>query len=170
MMKKKTLLFLLVANGILIALSWIMAFYSYPRLPQEMPLWVNFFSQEVILTKKSILFFLYPLVQTLFFIGFWGFSRMNLILTLPSKNKKSSFWEKKDLFSSLRKEYIYLNLIFFNLIFIHLQKTIILLAHGIGKGVNKFYFFSVFVIILILIPWYHLRKRLLIHKFGRGKE
>jgi len=170
MVKKKTLLFLLVANGILIALSWIMAFYSYPRLPQEMPLWVNFFRQQVILIKKSLLFFLYPLVQTLFCIGFWGLSRINLTLTLLSKRKSSTFLEKKDLFSSLRKEYIYLNLIFFNLIFIHLQKTIILLAHDIGKGVNKIYFFSVFVIILILIPWYRLRKRLVIHKVGRDKE
>jgi hypothetical protein len=167
---KKTLLFLLVANGILITLGWIMAFYSYPRLPQEMPLWVNFFRQHVILMKKSLLFFLYPLVQTLFCIGFWGLSRINLSLDLLPLRKDASFLEKKSLFLSLRKEYIYLNLIFFNLIFIHLQKTIILLAHDIEKGVNEFYFASLCGIILALIPWYRLRKKLLVHKIGRGKE
>jgi len=168
--KKKTLLFLLIANGVLITLGWVMALYSYPRLPQEMPLWINFFRQQVILTEKSLLFFLYPLVQTLFCLVFWWLSRVNLSIDLLSIKKGGSLLEKQSLFSSLRKEYIYLNLIFFNLIFIHLQRTVIFLAHDIEKGVNKFYFVSIFGIILILIPWYRLRKKLLVHKIGRGEE
>jgi len=147
-----------------------MAFYAYPRLPQEMPLWISFFKQQVILMEKSPLFFLYPLAQTLFCLGFWWLSRVNFPGDLLTRKKEGLFLERKNLILDLRKEYIYLNLIFFNLIFIHLQRTIIFLAHDIGKGVNKIYFFSVFVIILLLIPWYHLRKSLLIHKFGRGRE
>ena len=169
-MKKKTHLFLLVANGILVTLSWVMALYAYPRLPQEMPLWINFFKQQVILMEKSPLFFLYPLVQTLFCLGFWGISKMDLPAGLLTRKKEDFSTERNSLLSSLRKEYIYLNLIFFNLIFIHLQRTIIFLAHDTGTGVNKIYFFSVFLIILLLIPWYRLRKRLLIPKVRRGKE
>ncbi|NIM91764.1 MAG: hypothetical protein GTO17_12555 [Candidatus Aminicenantes bacterium] len=168
-MKKKTHLFLLVANGILVILGWVMAFYAYPRLPQEMPLWINFFKQQVILTEKSPLFFLYPLVQTLFCFGFWWLSRVNFPVDLLTRKKEGLVLQRKNLIMSLRKEYIYLNLIFFNLIFIHLQRSIIFLAHDIGKGVNKIYFISVFIIILMLIPWYRLRKRLLIHKSGRGR-
>jgi hypothetical protein len=169
-MKKRTHLFLLAANGILVTLGWVMAFYAYPRLPQEMPLWINFFKQPVILMEKSPLFFLYPLTQTLFCLGFWWLSRVNFPVDLLTRKKEDLFLERKNLILDLRKEYIYLNLIFFNLIFIHLQRTIIFLAHDIGKGVNKVYFFSVFVIILMLIPWYRLRKGLLIQKVGRAME
>ena len=169
-MKKKTLLFLLVANGILLTLGWVMALYAYPRLPQKMPLWINFFKQQVFLTEKSLLFFLYPLAQTLFCLLFWWISRFNLSRDLWLIKKGSPLQERNSLFSSLRKEYIYLNLIFFNLIFIHLQRTVIFLAHEVGKGVNRFYFISVCGVILILIPWYRLRKRLLVYKIERGEE
>jgi hypothetical protein len=168
--KKKTHLFLLVANGILVTLGWVMAIYAYPRLPKEIPLWINFFQQQVIMTEKSPLFFLYPLAQTLFCLGFWWLSKLDFPVDLLTREKEDLVLERKNLILNLRKEYIYLNLIFFNLIFIHLQRTIIFLAHDIGKGVNKIYFFSVFVIILMLIPWYRLRKRLLIHKVGTNKE
>jgi len=159
----------LVANGILLTLGWAMALYAYPRLPQDMPLWINFFKQQVILMKKSLLFFLYPLMQTLFCVGFWWLSKINLSVNVLTQ-KKEDFLLRSNLFLNLRKEYIYLNLIFFNLIFIHLQRTIIFLAHDVGKGVNKIYFFSVFVIILLLIPWYRLRKKLLLDKAGKGQE
>jgi len=169
-MRKKTLLFLLIANGVLLTLGWVMAFYSYPRLPQEMPLWINFFKQQVILMKRTPLFFLYPLVQTLFCLGFWWLSRIDLSMEFMPAREEYSFSEKKILFSNLRKEYIYLTLIFFNLIFIHLQRTLILMAHKIEKGVSEFYFFSIFGIILILIPWYRLRVNLLVQKVGKFKE
>jgi hypothetical protein len=147
-----------------------MALYAYPRLPQDMPLWINFFKQQVILMEKSLLFFLYPLTQTLFCLGFWWLSKINLLVDMLTKEKEDFLLKRSSLVLNLRKEYIYLNLIFFNLIFIHLQRTIIFLAHDVGKGVNKIYFFSVFVIILLLIPWYRLRKKLLLHKAGKGQE
>ena len=163
-MKKKTLLFLLVANGILLTLGWIMALYNYPRLPQEMPLWINFFKQQIILMKKSLLFFLYPLMQTLFCLGFWWLSRINFSLKFPPEGQKYSFSQVKKLYSNLRKEFIYLILIFFNLIFIHLQRSLILIAHNLQKGVNKYYFSMLLGIILMLILNYRLRLKLLSRK------
>lgn len=58
------------------------------------------------------------------------------------------------------KEYMFLTLIFINLIFIHVQRSIILVARQIERGVDKFYFYSLFGIILILIPYYRLRIKL----------
>jgi hypothetical protein len=57
----------------------------------------------------------------------------------------------------LQKEFILLVLIFFQLIFIHIQRSLILMAHGVEQGIRPFYFYSVFGIILILIPYYRLR-------------
>jgi len=163
-MKKKTLLFLLAANVLLLTLSWIMALIAYPRLPQEMPLWINFIKQQAILMKKSLLFFIYPSLQTLFCLGFWWLSRVNFSFKLPQGSQKCSISEVKALYASLRKEFIYLTLIFFNLIFIHLQRSLIFLAHTIGEGVNRFYFSLLFVIILILILNYRLRVKLIARK------
>ena len=58
------------------------------------------------------------------------------------------------------KEYMFLTLIFINLIFIHVQRSLILVARHVEKGVDKFYFYSLFGIILILIPYYRLRVKL----------
>ncbi len=62
------------------------------------------------------------------------------------------------------KEYVYLTLIFFNLIFIHLQKSLILVSHQVAQGVDKYYFYLLFGIILVLIPYYRIRVRLFIRK------
>lgn len=60
---------------------------------------------------------------------------------------------------NLKKELVLLLMIFFNLIFIHIQRSLIWLAHGLSAGVNKFYFFSLIIIILLLIPYYRFRRR-----------
>ena len=62
----------------------------------------------------------------------------------------------------LKKEVTYLALIFFNLIFIHLQTSLILLSHQIGTGINKYYFSMLIIIIFILIPYYHIRRRMIL--------
>ncbi len=62
------------------------------------------------------------------------------------------------------KEYVYLTLIFFNLIFIHIQKSLILVSRQVAQGVDKYYFYLLFVIILVLIPYYRIRVRLFIKK------
>lgn len=141
-----------------------MAFYAYPRLPKDMPLWINFFNQQTVFMKKSILFFTYPLLQTFFCISFWLVSRIIFSIEWHSVRSKYPVFENKNLFKNLRNEYIYLTIIFFNLIFIHLQRSIILLAHNIEKGVDRVYFFSLFGILLILIPYFRLRVKLLSRK------
>lgn len=64
-------------------------------------------------------------------------------------------------FINLKKEMVWLLMIFFNLVFIHIQRSLIWLSHGLSFGVNKFYFFSLIVIILLLIPYYRFRLSLL---------
>jgi len=164
-MGKKTLIFLAFANMLLICAGWIMALYAYPHLPSKMPLWINFFGQQIMNTKKSLLFFIYPLAQTVFYLGFWRLSKIKheekrLFGKYPLYLSERKF----TLYSRLKREYVYLALIFFNLIFIHLQRSIILLAHRIEKGISEYYFYSLFGIILILIPYYRIRTRLILKK------
>ena len=149
-MRKSSLIILFTFNCILLSSGWIMAFYVYPRLPQNIPLWLNFIGQQIILTEKSRLFFIYPLIQTVFVLSFLIASRI-----ISSKNPIP---EEK----FLLKEYIYLSLIFFNMIFIHIQRSIIFLAFKLEKGINQFYFLSLFCFILILIPCYRLRRKIMI--------
>lgn len=52
----------------------------------------------------------------------------------------------------------------FNLIFIHLQKSLILVSYQVAQGVDKYYFYLLFGIILVLIPYYRIRVRLFIKK------
>ena len=105
-MQKRSLLILFIFNCILLAVSWIFAFYSYPRLPESMPLWINLMGQPLMLTQKSPIFFVYPIVQTLFVLLFLGIAH---VLSLREKE----IWQKK-----LLKDHVLLSLIFFNLIFI----------------------------------------------------
>lgn len=154
-MIKKIILFLIMANILLLCLGWIMAFYAYPRLPARIPLWISFFDQPVMQANKSLLFLIYPMAQTLFFLAFWRISKIRYF---------RSFSQDEIPYVQLKKEYVFLVLIFFNLIFIHLQRSIILMAHKIEKGISEYYFYSLFGILLILIPYYRLRKKVLFRK------
>lgn len=161
--RKGSLWVLLAANLFLLLLAWIMAFYSYPRLPHEMPLWLNFFGQEVMRVKKSQLFFSYPLAQSLFFIGFWLLSKVEFSKNRLFQSVAENLSERQNsLLSDLKKEFVYLALVFFNLIFIHIQRSLILVAHGVERGVSRFYFYSLFGFILIFIPFYWIRAKMLI--------
>lgn len=155
-MQKKSLLILFIFNCILVVVSWILALYSYPRLPEQMPFWINFLGQPPMLANKSPVFFVYPIVQTLFVFFFIGITQ---ILSLREKET----WRKK-----LLKDYVLLSLIFFNLIFIHVLSSLILLAHQIGEGINRTYFFMIFIVILILIPYYRTRAKLLAQEQKNG--
>ncbi len=104
------------------------------------------------MTEKSPLFFIYLLVQALFFIFF-------LVVTRIIASRKIVPWK-----APIFKEYVYLNLIFFNLIFIHIQRSLILVAHQVAQGVDKYYFYLLFGIILVLIPYYRIRVRLFVRK------
>ncbi len=137
-----------VFNGILLCAGWVMVIVAYPKLPQKIPLWLDLFKQQHIMVKKSPLFFLYIMAQTLFFI----------LLFYLARKISSRITNSRE--AELFKEYVYLTLIFFNLIFIHVQRSLILVAHHVEKGVDKLYFYSLFGIILILIPYFRLRKKL----------
>ena len=151
-MQKKSLLILFIFNCILLIVSWILAFYSYPRLPDMMPLWINLMRQPLMMAEKSPVFFVYPVVQTLFVFLFLGIAH---VLSLREKE----IWQKK-----LLKDHMLLSLIFFNLIFIHILTSLVLLAHQIRGGINRTYFFMIFLVILLLIPYYRMRARIIAHE------
>lgn len=154
---KKPVLLLLICNWVLLGTAAVMALYAYPRLPQKIPLWLNFFGQQTIMTDKSPLFFTYLLAQALFFIFF-------LVMTRKIASGKMVSWK-----APIFKEYVYLTLIFFNLIFIHVQRSIILAAHQVAQGIDKYYFYLLFAIILVLIPYYRIRVKLSIRKLEEIK-
>lgn len=164
-MKKYTVPLLMAGNFALVLATWIAALYAYPRLPQKIPLWLNLSGGPSVLSEKSLLFFLYPLTQTLF---------ATALLVLPSCIPTRAFLPVRTralltaastrLFRKMKREFIYLILIFVNLIFIHLQTSLIFLAHDLEQGFNKFYFVSLFAIIILLLPYYRLRLSLLIKK------
>jgi hypothetical protein len=62
----------------------------------------------------------------------------------------------------LEKEAVYLALIFINLVFIHLQTSLILVSHRLGRGINRFYFLMLIGVLAILIPYYYGRGRMLL--------
>ncbi len=159
-MKNRVHGLLLAFNLILLGISWLMAFYAYARLPARMPLWLNFFGQEPIISDKSPFFFIYVLSQTFLFGIF--------LLVVRIKHRKEKFIQSPSVLS-LQKEVVLLVTIFFQLIFIHVQRSLILLAHGVEKGIRPTYFYSVFGIILILIPYYHMRVKAL-HKGRAGRS
>jgi uncharacterized membrane protein len=146
-MQKRSLIILFIFNCILLIVSWILALYSYPRLPEVMPFWINLMGQPLMLAEKSFVFFIYPIVQTLFVFLFLAIAH---ILSLREKE----IWQKK-----LLKDHVLLSLIFFNLIFIHVQTSLVLLAHQIRGGINRTYFFMIFIVILLLIPYYRMRAK-----------
>ena len=163
-MGKKTLLFLTLANVLLLCLGWIVAIYAYPRLPPKIPMWINFLGQQTLSMKKSIFFFIYPIAQNVFCVGFWQLSKIRKKKRFTNHSPSDS--KVNILLSHLEKEHVLLVLIFFNLIFIHLQRSLILVSHGIEKGVSGYYFLSLFGIILILIPYYRIRKKLIDKRGG----
>ena len=147
-MRKHSTLILLIFNLILLFMSWLMSAYAYPRLPQKIPMWLNCCGQPVYLVDKSPVFFIYPVIHTLFFLGF-------LFITGVFPRRQNP--HKKD---RIYHEYVYLALIFFSLVFIHITRSIIFLAHNIGDGANKFYFIALFAILLGLIPYFRFRRKL----------
>ncbi len=142
-----------------------MSTYAYARLPQKMALWSSLWKGEPVLTEKSLLFFLSPVAQTLFFFAvllaaktiFLSKSRPDMMLPGPERMKAVRFLD-------LKKEVLYLALIFINLAFIHLQTSLILVSHGLARGINRFYFFMLIGVLLILIPYYYVRGKMLLRE------
>jgi len=102
--------------------------------------------------EKSPFFFSYAFFQTLLVIIFL------VIIHLKHRREKDRVPSSVH---DLQKEFILLVLIFFQLIFIHIQRSLVLMAHRVEQGIRPFYFYSVFGIILILIPYYRMRLKAL---------
>jgi uncharacterized membrane protein len=161
--KKKVLLLLSSAGWLLLGVSWVMSVYAYARLPQTMALWTSLWRGEAAWSEKSLIFFLYPLAQTVFFFLVLAAARILFFRKFSFEKKEPALEEdKKEQFADLKKEVVYLALIFINLIFIHLQTSLILLSHRIGHGLNRFYFYMLVGVILILIPYYYSRGKMIL--------
>lgn len=155
----KSIKWLVLANVILLGVSWAMSIVAYPRLPSEIPVHFNLSGLPDTWSEKSrFLFFIPPVIQAIFFIGFFILARVSHLVYFPQKDKISTLpSEKKRIIFDIIKEFIFLVLIFFNLIFIHFQRSVILTAHQLTPGMDIFYFYSIFGIIFLLVLLYFLR-------------
>ncbi len=148
-LKNRTVPILLVFNAILVVVSWLMSVFAYPRLPADIPVWIDILGRPYVMLPKSLLFFFSPLMQTVLFLGLYLLARLlSHFIEHPQKQ-------------IIMKESVLLALIFFQLIFIHIQRGLIFIAHGIEGGFNRFYFYALFVIILVLIPYFRIRLKLI---------
>ncbi len=163
MVKNKTTRLLLYANILLLGISWLMFFYAYPRLPSRMPLWLNFLGQESMEGNKSPFLVIYPLAQTVFWLLYVAIARWAIQTKGGRRLEAESQMNDKsrESLSSLKTEFVYLVLIFFNLLFIHIQRTLILVAHRKQQGIDVYYFAVIIAVILVLIPYYRIRVKLI---------
>lgn len=163
MVKNKTTRLLLYANILLLGISWLMFFYAYPRLPSRMPLWLNFLGQESMEGNKSPFLVIYPLAQTVFWLLYVTIARWAIQTKGGRRLEAESQMNDKsrESLSSLKTEFVYLVLIFFNLLFIHIQRTLILVAHRKQQGIDVYYFAVIIAVILVLIPYYRIRVKLI---------
>jgi len=162
---RKSVIFLKFDNWLLIVMAWVAAFYAYPRLPQKIALWLYSRGQDLLKVRKSPLFFLYPLAQTLFFFGV-SFLVQKFYLNRRYSTEKSisDDGDKRESLLELDKEFLWLALIFVNLIFIHIQTSLVLVSHGLGTGINSYYFYSILGILVMLVPYYTIRRKLFLKK------
>jgi hypothetical protein len=161
--KPATIRWLFVANWILLGVAWVLSIYGYVRLPQEVSSWLSLWTGDELRVERSLTFFLYPVSQVVFFFAFLYLAKILFVKTPePGRTSQPLDPEKTRRMQDLKREVVYLALIFFNLIFIHLQTSLILLSHRIGTGINKRYFSLLIMIILILIPYYHIRRKMIL--------
>jgi hypothetical protein len=161
MQKPATLRLLGAANWVLLGVSWGMSLYAYSRLPGEMASWQSVWRGDQAMMGKSFAFFLYPALQTILFFSLLVWIRKFFVNAPPPRHGRG-FQEdpKAGRLRGLRDEVSSLALIFFNLIFIHLQTSRILVSHHLATGVNRTYFIMLFLVLIILVPYYHLRRRI----------
>ncbi len=150
------------ASWLLLVVSWVMSVYAYPRLPQEVLGWSSLWRGQAVWEERSVSFFLYPLVQTLFFLVFLVLAKAAFFKTFSAGSDGESATDLADRrVTELRKEVTYLGLIFLNLVFIHLQSSLILVSHRLAKGINRFYFAMLLVVLVLLIPYYRIRRQMI---------
>jgi len=167
----KTVLALLAfASWLLLGVCWVMSVYAYRRLPDEIALWTGLLSSHAARSAKSLAFFFYPVVQTVCFLASLVLAKFFFIGApgLKSEDRPSSKYENGRLLG-LKKEVAYLGLIFLNLVFIHLQSSLILVSHGLAEGINRFYFVMLLLVLVMLVPYYRIRRQML-RAASRQKE
>jgi hypothetical protein len=158
----KVLALLAFASWLLLVVSWVMSVYAYPRLPGEVALWTSIWSTEAVWGARSFVFFIYPIAQTLFFLAFMVLAKVAFFRAPgPDSEDQHSRNEGSERLLDLKKEVVYLGLIFLNLVFIHLQTSLILVSHGLAKGINRFYFAMLLVVLLMFIPYYRIRRQMI---------
>lgn len=157
-----TLRLLGAANWVLLGVSWGMSLYTYARLPGEMASWLSAWRSDQAMVGKSIAFFLNPVLQVSFFFAFLILTR-KFFINAPHPTQGSRFQDdsKTGQLRGLREEVVYLVLIFCSLIFIHLQTSRILVSHRLAAGINKFYFMMLVLVLIILVPYYQIRRQIL---------
>ncbi len=149
MLQERSSRILLVFNGILLVASWVMSLVAYAQLPTRVPLFIDLLGRPLVEFDRSPLFFLSPLLQSgLFVVFLWIAQRISQKQQLKKK-------------ANILQEAFLLIYIFIQLVFIHVQRTLIYLAHGEDKGFNPVYFYGLFVIIVVLVPYFRLRLKLL---------
>ncbi len=153
-MKRYLLPALVTANALLLVAGWAMAVVAYPRLPSQILLWINLIGQPLLWVKKTPVFFLYPGAQVLLSFLF------SLVALVPRISPQIKDERQRQVIQNLRKEEAWTALIFFHLILIHLQRSLIFLSHGLKEGIQPTYFMLLLVFLFLLIPAYRLRIRL----------
>jgi uncharacterized membrane protein len=159
----KTVLTLLAfAAWLLLGVSWVMSIYAYPRLPEKVAYWTSLWSSDAVMGTKSSAFFIYPVAQTVFFLASLVLAKTVFFSTpgLDSEGRPYSEGENKRLLG-LKQEVAYLALIFLNLVFIHLQTSLILVSHRLAEGVNRFYFSVLLFVLLMMVPYYRVRRQMI---------
>lgn len=160
-----TIRLLVGANVLLLGIAWVLSVYGYIRLPGRVASWLSLWKGGQPLVAKSLAFFIYPVGQVIVFFGLLALARA--LFVRPSRPvagpaSPPSDPEKARRVFNLRREVVYLALIFVNLVFIHLQSSLTLLSNQAVTGINKYYFVTLFVmIVFILGPYYRVRLKLL---------
>jgi hypothetical protein len=154
---------LFAANLVLLGVVWFVSISAYGRLAQHMSSWSSVWTGHPVMVERSWTFFFYPTVQAAFFVAAMGLAAALFLKrhrsgpegSPPASGQARRVW-------TLRGEVVYLALIFFNLLFIHLQTSRILLSHQIGRGINRLYFAMLLVMILFILgPYYRIRLKII---------
>lgn len=155
---------LLAADLVLLGVAWTVSLFAYGRLPEKIASWPSVWTGRLVEVERSWAFFLYPILQAVFCAAYLTLTKVLLPARRPMAGPEGTTpdADAQKRLRSLKREVLYLGLIFFNLIFIHLQTSRILFSVGIGAGVNRVYFTAlVLMVAFILVPYYRIRRKAL---------
>jgi len=138
---------------------------EYGRLPAKIASWRSLWAAGLAAVDKSPAFFLYPAAQVAFFAAFLVLAELYFV-GAPEEGSETTPVDpdRAGRLRDLKEEAVSLALIFINLIFIHLQTSLILLSRGIGTGINRPYALMLVAVLLVLIPYYHIRRGTVLEK------